>query len=100
MTPDSALGSDGCGASSRLPTGLCGSRTRTDAPFYVLRHERGLAADEAALFLARGMLINTVLGLRLWEGEGRENASELLSFLLEEDAEDILGAAAGPRPER
>lgn len=76
------------------------AREGFDSIYHVLRHERGLAADEAALFLARGMLINTILGLRLWEGEGRENASELLSFLLEEDAEDILAAAAGPRPEQ
>ena len=75
------------------------AREGFDSIYRVLRHERGLAADEAALFLARGMLINTVLGLRLWEGEGRENASELLSFLLDEDAEHVLAAAAAPRPE-
>ena len=75
------------------------AREGFDSIYRVLRHERGLAADEATLFLARGMLINTVLGLRLWEGEGRENASELLSFLLDEDAEHVLAAAAAPRPE-
>lgn len=36
MTLDSARGSDGCEASPRLPTGLCGSRIRTDDSFYVL----------------------------------------------------------------
>ena len=35
MTLDSARGSDGCEASPRLPTGLCGSRIRTDDSLYV-----------------------------------------------------------------
>ena len=48
MTPDSALGSDGCGASSRLPTGPCDSRTRTDDSFYVLCAGASLLDDRLA----------------------------------------------------
>ena len=50
MTLDSARGSDGCEASPRLPTGLCGSRIRTDDSLYVpcsrvLLLDARLAAD-------------------------------------------------------
>ena len=50
MTLDSARGSDGCEASPRLPTGLCGSRIRTDDSLYipcsgVLLLDDRLAAD-------------------------------------------------------
>ena len=48
MTLDSARGSDGCEASPRLPTGLCGSRIRTDDSFYVLWAAAWLLDDRLA----------------------------------------------------
>ena len=48
MTLDSARGSDGCEASPRLPTGLCGSRIRTDDSFYVLCAAAWLLDDRLA----------------------------------------------------
>ena len=48
MTLDSAWGSDGCEASPRLPTGLCGSRIRTDDSFYVLCAAASLLDDRLA----------------------------------------------------
>ena len=48
MTLDSARRSDGCEASSRLPTGLCGSRIRTDDSFYVLCAAVSLLDDRLA----------------------------------------------------
>ena len=48
MTLDSARGSDGCEASPRLPTGLCGSRIRTDDSLYVPCSRVSLLDDRIA----------------------------------------------------
>lgn len=65
----------------------------------ILRQEVGLSAEEAEHFLAKGMLINTVMGLRLPDVAGAEPAaSELLSCIFDEDAEEIVELTAGQDP--
>lgn len=53
--------------------------------YTVLRDEAGLSADRASAFLANGMLVSTILGLRLPSLSDEPMVSELLSSTFREN---------------
>lgn len=66
--------------------------------YRVLRDEVGLSSDEVESFLAKGMLINTILGLRLPDIAHIEpDARELLGCIFD-DATDEIAALASEQP--
>ena len=61
------------------------------AIYRLIREEVGFTADEARAFLAEGMLLNTLLGLRLPDEYGRDAcATELLESLFQTKLQLIL----------
>lgn len=67
--------------------------------YRVLRDEVGLSPEETEAFLAKGMLINTMLGLRLPDVvEHEPDAAELLDCVLEDSAEEVMTLAAKHPP--
>lgn len=65
----------------------------------ILREEVGLSAEDAEHFLAKGMLINTIMGLRLPDVAADEpGASELLGCVFDGAAEEIVELTAGQEP--
>lgn len=67
--------------------------------YRVLRDEVGLSPQETEMFLAKGMLINTMLGLRLPDVATTEpDAQELLACVLEEATDEILTLATEHQP--
>lgn len=65
----------------------------------ILREEIGLSAEEAEHFLAEGMLINTLLGLRLPDVAATEpGASELLGCVFDAAAEEVVEVVTGQEP--
>lgn len=67
--------------------------------YRILREELGLGAQDAERFLAKGMLINTVLGLRLPDAVSTElEAKELLDCIFDESAPEIVEFVTGQKP--
>ena len=67
--------------------------------YRVLRDEIGLTPQEAEGFLAKGMLINTMLGLRLPDVVTTEpDAGELIACVLEDATEEVVTLTTGHRP--
>lgn len=65
--------------------------------YRLLRDEIGLGAGQAEAFLARGMFINSVLGLRLFDVAAEEpDARELLGTLFEEATAEVADHASRP----
>ena len=65
-----------------------------------LRHEAGMSADEAGLFLANGMLSNTMIGLRMTDMDSASPiAHELLLACFPEKLEQIVYLGDSHRPE-
>jgi AcrR family transcriptional regulator len=64
--------------------------------YKVLREEGGFAADDARSFLAEGMLLNTLLGLRLPDEYGHDAcATELLESTFRTKLDLVLQATGG-----
>lgn len=67
--------------------------------YRILRDEVGLSLQETETFLAKGMLINTMLGLRLPDIATTEpDAGELLAGVLEDAADEVLTLTTEHRP--
>lgn len=65
----------------------------------ILREEVGLSTEDAEHFLAKGMLINTIMGLRLPDVAADEpGASELLGCVFDGAVEEIVELTAGQEP--
>ncbi len=75
------------------------ARERMLGIYRLLRDEAHLTSAEAEAFLAKGMLINTVLGMRLPDiADADPDARELLGCILEDAAEDVVQLAAEHPP--
>ena len=67
--------------------------------YRVLRDEVGLTPQQTETFLAKGMLINTMLALRLPDIATTEpDATELLACVLEDAAEEVVTLTTEHRP--
>ncbi|HLR55811.1 MAG TPA: hypothetical protein VK096_03520, partial [Actinomycetales bacterium] len=67
--------------------------------YRVLRDEVGLTPQEAETFLAKGMLINTMLGLRLPDiATTQPDAGELLTCVLEGAADEVVTLSTKYQP--
>jgi TetR/AcrR family transcriptional regulator len=58
----------------------------------LLREEAGFGAEEARDFMANGMLINTIVGLRMMNDEGDPSADELIAVCLPDSADRLISA--------
>lgn len=69
--------------------------------YRLLRVEIGLSAQRTETLLARGMLINTLLSLRLPDLVGDEDASTLLRCIFRDTFDDVVATASqrAPLPE-
>ncbi|MFD1715037.1 TetR/AcrR family transcriptional regulator [Amnibacterium flavum] len=61
----------------------------------LLREEAGFGPDEARDFMANGMLINTIVGLRMMNDEGDPSADELFAVCLPESADLLISSIPG-----
>ena len=68
--------------------------------YRVLHHEIGMSPKEAEKFLAKGMLINTVLGMRLTDVmEAAPDVQELLECIFtQEEAQTVADLISGYEP--
>lgn len=67
--------------------------------YRVLRDEVGLTPQETETFLAKGMLINTMLGLRLPDVATAEpDARELLACVFDDAVDEVVTATTAHRP--
>ncbi len=67
--------------------------------YRVLRDEVGLTPQEAEAFLAKGMLINTMLGLRLPDiATAQADAGELLTCVLEGATDEVVALSTKYQP--
>lgn len=67
--------------------------------YRILRDEVGFGQEEAEAFLARGMLINTVLGLRLPDHVATEpDARDLMVCIFEGDTDEVVNMFSGQQP--
>lgn len=67
--------------------------------YRILRDEVGLSPEGAEGFLAKGMLINTLLGLRLPDiADSDPDAKELLSCVLSDAADEVTALTAEHQP--
>ena len=65
-----------------------------------LRTEAGMTSNEAGLFLAGGMLSNTMIGLRMTDMDSKDPiAHELLTACFPEDLDVVVGLGDSYRPE-
>jgi TetR/AcrR family transcriptional regulator len=65
-----------------------------------LRSEAGMTSSEAGLFLASGMLSNTMIGLRMTDIDSKDPiAHELLAACFPEDLDVVVGLGDSHRPE-
>ena len=58
----------------------------------LLREEAGFAPEQARDFMANGMLINTIVGLRMMNDEGDPSADELFAVCLPESADLLISS--------
>jgi hypothetical protein len=62
-----------------------------------LKAEAGFSADDAAEFMAKGMLINTLFGIRMTDKYPTDaDARELLAAVLHEKLDFMLDVSASP----
>jgi TetR/AcrR family transcriptional regulator len=66
------------------------ARTQFIEVWRLLREEAGFDAEQTRSFFADGMLINTIIGLRLVNEEGDPSVDELFAACLPEGAELVL----------
>ena len=75
------------------------ARERMLGIYRLLRDQAQLTSAEAEAFLAKGMLINTVLGMRLPDiADTDADARELLGCILEDAADDVVQLAVEHPP--
>ncbi len=58
--------------------------------FRIVRDEAGLGAQQTTAFFAQGMLINTLLAMRMPDVYGDEDADELMQYAFGEKCDELL----------
>jgi TetR/AcrR family transcriptional regulator len=65
--------------------------------YRLLRHEAGFTADEAQTFLASGMLLNTLIGLRMADDFDDPDVRELIECAAPTKAEVLVRMSRATR---